>query len=300
MRVSLNGYVVPTDSQWLYDWFKIGAFSPGTVRQAIADNPEGEDLELEINSPGGSVFAGFEMYSLLRDAKCPTVAIVQSLAGSAASTVMAGCREVRVSPVAQVMIHLPSSYAEGNQNDMRHEAKVLEQITQSILNGYETKCAGKTTREKLDKLVRAESWLTAQEAVELGLADRILGQEENATPIPENIINAAGAGIRSITNAAGPVWDRESLLERYERLVRDGAKPAEGHPVESTSSGTADAVPPSPKGEGMGPGCLIVDTAKLEPGVYPVTVGASADWRARACLELEQNRFLNIGGNKNA
>lgn len=136
-----------------------------------------------------------------------------------------------MSPVAQVMIHLPSSYAEGNQNDMRHEAKFLEQITQSILNGYEEKCAGKTTRDRLDRLIRAESWLTAQEAVDLGLADSILGKEEWESPIPEHIINAAGAAVRAMTNATGPVFDAETLKARYERLVREGAAPAEGHPV---------------------------------------------------------------------
>lgn len=262
MRVSLNGYVVPTDDQWIYDWFKIGAFSPAVVRQALADNPEGEDLELEINSPGGSVFAGFEIFSLLREARCGTVAIVQSLAGSAASTVMAGCREVRISPVAQVMIHLPSSYAEGNQNDMKHEAKVLEQITQSILDGYEAKCGGKATRERLDRLIRAESWLTAREAVELGLADSILGQGDGDSPLPENIINAAGAGIRAVTNAAGPMLDAGTLRTRYEQLVRDGAAPAEGHPV-------------SPAG-----------------GEAPPQV--TDEWRAQARLNIENNRFMEV------
>lgn len=261
MRVSLNGLVVSTDDQWLYDWFKIGAFSPGTVRKALAENPEGEDLELEINSPGGSVYAGFEMYAVLQEAKCNTVAIVQSLAASAASTVMAACREVRMSPVAQVMIHLPSTYAHGNQNDLRHEAKWLEQITQSILNGYEEKCGGKISRDRLDKLIRAESWLTAQEAVEIGLADSILGHGAEDSPLPDNIINAAGAGIRALTNASGPVWGTETLMSRYEQMVRDGAEPAEGHPV----PGVGEA----PQGNGP-----IVE-----------------DWRAQARLEVEKLRF---------
>ena len=71
MRVRLNGTVIPSGSQWLYDYFGIDAFSPALVRQAVENNPEGEDLELEINSPGGSVFAGFEIYSILREACCP-------------------------------------------------------------------------------------------------------------------------------------------------------------------------------------------------------------------------------------
>lgn len=279
MRVSLNGYVVPTDDQWLYDWFKVGAFSPGTIRQALADNPEGEDLELEINSPGGSVFAGFEMYSLLREASCNTVAIVQSLAGSAASTLIAGCRVVLMSPVAQVMVHLPTSYTEGNQNDMRHEAKVLEQITQSILNGYEEKCAGKTTRDRLDRLMRAESWLTAQEAVELGLADSILGQEGDKSPVPESIINAAGAGIRALTNAVG-MLDRASMLEFYEQLVREGATPAEGHPVAAANGGQSSVS-----------GKAAASSFQKEPLDGGTSPDITDNWRAKARLKLEKSRY---------
>ena len=226
MRITLNGLVVASGDQWLYDWFGVEAFSPAVVRQALADNPEGEALEVELNSPGGSVFAGFELYSLLREARCRTVAIVQSLAGSAASTVMAACGHVVMSPVAQVMIHLPSSWAAGNQNDMKHEARVLEQITQSILNGYEAKCRGKADRARLDRLIRAESWLTAQEAVELGLADEILGWEDAPAGAAE-LVNAIGGGIRTLVNSVGPGASPPELLARYEQLVREGAPPAE-------------------------------------------------------------------------
>lgn len=292
MRVSLNGFVVPTDDQWLYDWFEIGAFSPGTIRQALADNPEGESLELEINSPGGSVFAGFEMYSLLLEAKCHTVAIVQSLAGSAASTVMVACKDVRMSPVAQVMIHLPISYAEGNQNDMRHEAKVLEQIAQSILDGYEARCAGKTTRDRLDRMMRAETWLTAQEAVELGLADSILGQKEGDGPLPENIVNAAGVGIRAVTNAAGPIWDAGSLKARYEQLVREGAAPAEGHPVQMRKVPCGEQALRA-SAYSRGDQSPLEAPLALRGGPGTVATDLTENWRTEARLDLEKNRFYD-------
>lgn len=269
MRITLNGQVVHSEDQWLYDWFGIDAFSPAKVRQALADNPEGEDLEMEFNSPGGAVFAGFELYSLIRDAKCRTVAIVQSMAGSAASTVMAACDRVRMSPVAQVMIHLPSSCAAGNQNDMKHEAKVLESITQSILNGYEAKCRGKTSRARLDSLIRSESWLTAQEAVELGLADEIIGWEDGAAPLPADIVNAAGCGIRALANTGMRTGSAGELLARYEQLVRDGAAPAEGHPVPDV---------PAPRDNSDHTGAAPEQTA--------------GDWTRRARLDIERNRFL--------
>ena len=155
MRIQLNGEVIPSEYQWLYDWFGISAYSPDMVRQAIESNPVGEDLELEINSVGGSAFAGFEIYSILRAAKCNTVAIVQSLAASAASTVMVGCRKVLLSPVAQVMIHLPATTTEGNQRDHRESLQMLDSVTQSILNGYQLRCGDKASREQLEELMEA-------------------------------------------------------------------------------------------------------------------------------------------------
>ena len=226
MNITLNGYVVADDDQWLYDYFEVSAFSPGIVRRAVQDNPEGEELVLEINSGGGSVFAGFEMYSVLRGAKCRTVAQVQSIAGSAASTVMLGCTRVLLSPVAQVMIHLPSSRASGNQNDFKHEAKVLDSITQSILNAYEIRCNGKASRGNLEKLMHAESWLTAQEAVELGLADGILFEDSAPeSAISSRIVNAVGSGIRCLASST-PMITTETLRARYEQMVRNGAAPA--------------------------------------------------------------------------
>lgn len=274
-KVTLNGYVVASDDQWIYDYFGISAFSPATVRQALADNPEGEELEVEINSGGGSVFAGFEIYSMLYAAKCPTVAIVQSLAGSAASTVMSACKRVMMSPVAQVMIHLPSSYAVGNQHDMRHEAKVLESITQSILNGYLVHCQGKSDRAKLERLMHSESWITAQEAVELGLADGILGDEESGGQVSATIVNAVGSGIRALaTNNLGPLPTQE-LLARYEQMVRDGAAPVDGHPVGDAPPAGDPAQEPTP--------------SDLSEGPTP-----SNDWRPKARLDIERNRFINI------
>ena len=115
MRVTLNGIVAADDDVEIYQWFGYSAFSPKAVRDAVAATPEGEDLVLEINSGGGSVFAGSEIYSVLRASSVHTVAEVQSLAASAASYLCLGCDEVQISPVAQMMIHLPATYTEGNR-----------------------------------------------------------------------------------------------------------------------------------------------------------------------------------------
>lgn len=277
MRVQLNGEVIPSEYQWLYDWFGISAFSPAVVRQAVEANPAGEDLELEINSGGGSVFAGFEIYSILRAAKCNTVAMVQSLAASAASTVMVGCRRVLLSPVAQVMIHLPATRTEGNQRDHQESLQMLDSITQSILNGYQLRCGNKASRERLEDLMNAETWLPAQDAIELGLADAIMvdGEDADASVLPLSVVNAVGGGIRALaTNAV--CRDPAALMVQYQQMVAAGIKPAaEGHPVELAPPATPDANP-APSNS--------VAPADMESAV-------SDDWRNEARLTIEKNRF---------
>ena len=243
--------MVADDDLWVYDWFGISAFSPHVVREAIRDNVD-DELVVEANSGGGSVFAGFEIFSLLRGAECRTVAVVQSLAASAASTIISGCDTVQVSPVAQIMLHLPAIVTEGNREDHRDSIKLLDSITESILNGYESKCRGKATRDKLAQLMRAETWIPAQDAVEMGLADEILYQDDAAGIIPGNIVNAVGSSIRGLINGATQPSAAE-LRARYADLVAKGATPAAGHPA-----------------------------------LAPIQ---SMPWQARARLEIEKNRY---------
>lgn len=237
MRVKLNGEVVGDSELWLYDFFDIPAFSPQRVRDAIDATPEGEDLILEINSGGGSVFAGFEMYSVLQNAAPRTVAEIQSLAGSAASVVMLGADEVVASPVALVMIHLPSAGTWGDRYDHLDSVGVLDSVTDSILNAYAVKCGGKTGRSELKSLMKASTWLTAPEAKGLGLVDRIAGEEQID---PAAILNRT---------ATGRPFDYKDLLARYRDLVARGEAPdrpelgiVNGSPRESAGEPAACSV----------------------------------------------------------
>lgn len=263
MRVTLNGYVISSDDQWLYDYFGIPAFSPAVVRKAVAENPQGEPLVLEVNSYGGSVYAGFEIYSVIRGAKCQTVAEVQSLAASAASTVTSACDQVLMSPVAQLMIHLPSTYTEGNQGPHRNSLRMLDGVTASILNGYEAKCGDKTSRATLEAMMETETWLTAQEAVDAGLADGILGDWSGVT-VPSNVLNSMGSGIRALAQG-GMDPDPTELRAKYQQLVEAGLATV---PITSAPPPTAGATPT-----------------------------LNDDWQAKARLSLAKNRF---GGCKHA
>ena len=218
MRVTLNGIVASDDDQEVYDWWGIGAFSPKTVRQALADNPQGEELVLEINSPGGSVFAGGEIYSVLRSSESVwTRAEIQSLAASAASYLCLGCSEVVISPVAMMMLHLPATSTRGDRAEHLRSIQMLDTTREAILNAYAIRSGVKADRGALRRMMSAETWLTAQEAVELGLADSVLYQEE---AVPQNVMNAAGAGLRAL--GCGGVPDIALLRAEYRKAKAAG------------------------------------------------------------------------------
>lgn len=211
MRVNLNGIVAADDDQEVYDWFGIGAFSPRVVRQAIADNPPEEELIFEINSPGGNVFAGGEIYSVLASAGengVWTRAEIQSLAASAASYLCLGCCEVLISPVAQMILHLPSIATKGDRTEHLRSIQMLDSIRESILNAYELRSGNRADRAEFRRLMNSETWLTAQEAVSLGLADNILYQDEpapGADPMDvTNLAGMAGPGLRALGSCGVP------------------------------------------------------------------------------------------------
>ena len=191
MRLKLNGYVAADADKEIYQWWGLSAFSPQDVRDALEQLPEGEMLTLEINSNGGSVWAGGEIYSVLRGSNVDTVAEIQSLAASAASYIAIGCNRVLISPVAQMMLHLPSTETRGAVPEHRQSIKILNGIKDSILNAYEIKSKGKRTRQQLAAMIDAETWLTAQQALDAGLVDEILYDDDGVLS-PSDIVNAYG------------------------------------------------------------------------------------------------------------
>ncbi|MCR4936516.1 MAG: Clp protease ClpP [Oscillospiraceae bacterium] len=223
MRLTLNGFVSADDDMPLFAYFGVGAFSPRTVRDAIRATPQGEELVLEINSGGGSVMAGFEIYSVLRACGIQTRAEVQSLAASSASVMMLGCRTIMLSPVAQVMIHLPSTVTDGDERAHRDSIRVLRSIKESILNAYEVETG--RDRALLARLMERSTWMSAQEALGAGLADGILYIEGDSP------LSLPGAAPDALGDSSGTPWTgvedatTEALRGRYARLVAAGQAP---------------------------------------------------------------------------
>lgn len=183
MRAQLNGIVVSNDYADMYRrWGYKDICCPNDIRAMLEACSEDEDLILEVNSPGGGVYAGFEMYSLIRNSGKNVTAEVQSLAGSAMSVIVSACSNVLMSPVANIMIHRSSiPYASGNAESLEQDAQMLNTMDESILNAYCEKVGDKTDRTTLRHMMKNETFLTAQEAIDCGLADGILDAGSGTT-----------------------------------------------------------------------------------------------------------------------
>lgn len=186
MTLNLQGELIPSDWAEIYRaWgFQSGFYCPEDIRQAIANLEAGEEMILEINSVGGVTDCAAEIYSLLAKCSSPTRAEIQSLAASAASYFPLACDRVEIALPAQMMIHCASWGVGGNKYDHLWAAQQLDATDSSILDVYCRKCGEKAEREQLSKLMDEETYLTAQQCLELGLVDAIIGdKDESGQPL---------------------------------------------------------------------------------------------------------------------
>lgn len=171
MQIEVRGDIIPNDDKWIYQWLEWDSTCPNDVKSLLAAAGEGEPIEVLINSGGGSVMAGQEIYSILRAAKNVTISI-QSLAGSAASVIAMAGRS-RISPVGMLMVHnVFMSGASGDYHDMQKNAEILRQMNAALAEAFVAK-TGKSQEEIL-RLMDRETWLTANQCVEQGFVDEII------------------------------------------------------------------------------------------------------------------------------
>lgn len=210
--VTVNGDIICNDMKWIYDWLEYESCCPADVKNVIAElTDENEELKVIINSPGGDVQAGQEIYSILKDIKNPVTINVQSMAASAASMIAMAGDTVKMSPVALLMIHNASTCTSGDYRDMQHTADVLQTVNTAIMQAYIAK-TGKTEDELKDMMDR-ETWLTANQCIEHGFADEIIKDEK------QSIITNAMIGRLSVT-------DEMIAKVKAEKAARDAADAA--------------------------------------------------------------------------
>jgi ATP-dependent Clp endopeptidase proteolytic subunit ClpP len=194
-KINIKGEIIPNDYKWIYDLFDIENTTPKDVEKAL-EEANGENIEVIINSPGGDVFSGSEIYTMLKEYKNDVVVKIVGIAASAASIIAMAGKKVLISPTAEIMIHNVQSQARGDYRDFEHEAGVLKDYNSTIANAYLLK-TGMSKEELLD-LMDNETWLTPQQALEKGFVDEIMFNDgkirltasiKQSTMLPINVIN---------------------------------------------------------------------------------------------------------------
>lgn len=140
------------------------------------------NISVWINSPGGDMVTGAQIYNLIKDYKGKVTVKIDGLAASAASVIAMAGDEILMSPVSNLMIHNPFTAAIGDSYEMKRTADMLNEVKESVINAYEIKTH--LSRSKLSKMMDDETWLNAYKAVNLGFADGILFADD--TQKPEN------------------------------------------------------------------------------------------------------------------
>lgn len=128
-------------------------------------------LNIHINSPGGEVFEGQAIYSILRRHSARKIVHIDGLAASIASVIAMAGDEVIMSENAYMMIHDPWTMIIGNAREIRKMADDLDKINGSIVNAYKNKITDRIDEDYIRMLMKAESWLDADEAIRLGFAN---------------------------------------------------------------------------------------------------------------------------------
>lgn len=200
-------------------WFTIKAQADGTAEITIFDSIgaswDGEGvtakafidqlkainapkITLLVNSPGGSVFDGLAIYNALLATKAEVTAKVMGVAASAASFIVMAAKKIVMPENSFMMIHNPSTYAFGNADDMREAADWLDKIGDTLANVYATR-SGKSLDE-IKVLLATDTWFTAQEAKDIGLADEVdaafaATAHFEVDKLPENVRKAFASAV---------------------------------------------------------------------------------------------------------
>lgn len=214
-KINIRGSIIPNDYKWFYDWFEEDSTCPRDVQKVLDVVVPGDDIDVYINSPGGVIDVGSEIYTLLRQAaeKCNVEIYITGEACSAASVIACAAHSA-MAPTALMMVHCVSSGIRGNHNDMEHMAEVLRTADRALCTAYMAK-ANMTESEAID-MMEHETWLTAQQAKDKGLIDEIMFEEAEELPM------TASAGLFKLPT--------KEQMDKARAMKEEAAEPAQAAP----------------------------------------------------------------------
>ena len=159
--------------------FQFRTIGPDSLEAFLKECAVGEKVQIEINSPGGSVIAGLAMANMIKNSKAHVIAHVVGIAASMASVVACACDEIQMEEAAFLMIHNPWTSADGDAEDLKHAADILENMEVAMRAFYRGKFP-KMTDAELDALMAEETWMTGADCVARGMVCELVPSDVRA------------------------------------------------------------------------------------------------------------------------
>lgn len=180
------------------------------------------NVTVRINSPGGDVFAGIAVYNMLNEHDGDITVKVDGIAASIASLIAMSGDNILMLPGSMMMVHLPWSIVAGNSEDMEREAEALKKVGDSMVPIYVSRSG--QTEEKVKELLKAETWMTAEDAVELGFADKAI---EAKASISDSIKNALSFASDVQNAIMQPVMSMKAKKAEVTDVTNESKEPVE-------------------------------------------------------------------------
>lgn len=208
-------------SSWWGAWDDTDQY-PEKVKDFL-DEAKGKELNIYVNSGGGSVFAGMAIYNMLKRHEGNKTVYVDGLAGSIASVIALAGDRVVIPSNAYMMIHKPWIYSMGNANELREQADMLDKIEEGILNVYSENLKEDVDIEEIKEMVNNETWLTGEDAskyfnIELSTNIEAVAcvsdYYDSYGKVPKNIKNNSVKNINQLNNEL----EKEKLLLEIELI----------------------------------------------------------------------------------
>ena len=218
-----------------WDGFVKSETSAKSFRDELEQHGDVNQINLYINSYGGSVFEGTAIYSQLMRHPAKKTAYIDGFACSIASVIAMACDEIVMPKNTMMMIHNMWMGVYGNAAELRKAADDLDTINAAGRQAYLTKAGEKLSEEKLVQMMDAETWLTAAECVEYGLADRFAEEEADMTAASE-MLQKVNTTINQKINL------QKNLAAQLRELSKKEEKPAEKKEPKKTEEKPANSI----------------------------------------------------------
>lgn len=215
--VFIFGEVVTSGYEW--DDIDTSATSFKKDLDALGDL---STINLHLNSPGGSVFDGVAISSMLKQHKATVNVYIDGIAASIASVIAMAGDTIFMPSNSMMMVH-NLTLVWGNAQEIRKQADVLDKISESMKLSYLERAGDKLDKETLDNLMDNETWLSAHEAVSYGLADEVIASNQVAASVSDELFakyHNVPSALKAQNTGKSSETKKENLLKQKLQILK--------------------------------------------------------------------------------